>query len=157
MSASQAGRTVWLSVSVIAATSQIMITRHRNRAIKHLSLSFSLLILLVVLLAGARALGLPDALTAVGGILLGTFAIVFYVQGNIALAEAKGYDGSVVAAIIIVATLCLGGLFFAMPLIIFFGLKDKTKSRRYSRAPEPESVRRNPPAKLPPLRNGNAN
>src|SRR5712671_6799919 len=129
-----------------------MITRHRNRAIKRLSLSFSLLILLG-LLAAARSLGVPDALVAVGAIILGTFAIVFYVQGNIALAEAKGYDSSVVAAIIIVASLCLGGLFFAMPLIIFFGLKDKTRARRHSSTSEPEAVRRNPPAKLPPLRN----
>ena len=130
-----------------------MITRHRNRAIKRLGLSFSLLILLVVLV-GTRALGLPAALIAVGAVLLGTFAVVFYVQGNIALAEAKGYDGSVVAAIIIVACLCLGGLFFAMPLIIFFGLKDKTRVRRYPRRVEPEPLRRNPPAKLPPVQNG---
>ncbi len=131
-----------------------MITRHRNRALKQLGISFALLVL-TILLIGTRTLGVPAALVAVGAILLGTFALVFYVQGNIALAQAKGHDGSVVAAIIIVASLCLGGLFFAMPLIILFGLKDRTRTRRHSRSPEPELVRRNPPAKLPPLRNGN--
>ena len=109
-----------------------MIARYRNKAIKHLCVSFSLLILIVLLVA-TRDFGLPDVLIAVGGVILGTFSFLFYFQGNIALAKAKGYDGSVVAAITIVACLCLGGLFFAMPLIIFFGLKDKRKSRRHSR------------------------
>lgn len=131
-----------------------MITGHRNRALKHLGISLALVVL-TILLVGTRPLGVPAALVAVGAILLGTFALVFYVQGNIALAQAKGYDGSVVAAIIIVASLCLGGLFFAMPLIILFGLRDRTRARSHPRSREPEPVRRNPPAKLPPLRNGN--
>ena len=130
-----------------------MITGHRNRAFKQLGISFGLVVL-TVLLAGTRTLGMPAALVAVGAILFGTFALVFYVQGNIALAQAKGYDGSVVAAIVIVAALCLGGLFFAMPLIILFGLKDKTRRRTHRQSREPELVRRNPPAKLPPLRDG---
>ena len=118
-----------------------MIARQRNKALKQLTISFGLVVL-TVLLAGARTLGVPAALVAVGAILLGTFALVFYVQGNIALAQAKGYDGSVVAAIIIVAALCLGGLFFAMPLIILFGLKDRTRPREHRRSREPEPVRR---------------
>jgi drug/metabolite transporter (DMT)-like permease len=133
-----------------------MISAHRNRAFKLLGLSFALVILLVLLI-GARTLGVPAPIVAVGAILLGTFAFVFYVQGNIALAQAKGYDSSVVAAITIVASFCIGGLFFAMPLIILFGLNDKTRGRRHSRNAEPEPTRRNPPAKLPPLRNENVN
>jgi hypothetical protein len=108
-----------------------MIARQRNKALKQLSISFGLVVL-TVLMAGARTLGVPAVLVAVCVILLGTFALVFYVQGNIALAQAKGYDGSVVAAIIIVAALCLGGLFFAMPLITLFGLKDRTRRREHS-------------------------
>ena len=131
-----------------------MITRHRDRAIKRLGLSF-LFLILIVFLVGMRDFGLPKVLIAVGSVTLGTFALVFYVQGNIALAEARGYDGSVVAAIIIVASLCLGGLFFAMPLIIFFGLNDKAKRKRHPHRTESEPTRRNPPAKLPPLRNEN--
>jgi len=131
-----------------------MITRHRNRAIKRLGLSFLFLILLVSLI-GTRGVGLPKVFIAVGSVTLGTFAVLFYIQGNIELAEARGYDGSVVAAIIIVACFCLGGLFFAMPLIIFFGLKDKVKRKRHSPSTKSETIRRNPPAKLPPLRNEN--
>jgi hypothetical protein len=74
-------------------------------------------------------------LIAVGAVTLGTFSVVFYIQGNIALARAKGYDDSSVAAIIIVSGVCLMGLFYAMPLIIFFGLKDRTKSRWRSTGP----------------------
>jgi len=66
-----------------------MIARQRNKALKQLTISFGLVVL-TVLLAGARTLGVPAALVAVGAILLGTFALVFYVQGNIALAQAKG-------------------------------------------------------------------
>ncbi|EEF62536.1 hypothetical protein [Pedosphaera parvula] len=129
-----------------------MITRYRNNAIKLFGISVSLLIL-ILLLVNMRAFGLPDALAAVGGILLGTFAVVFYVQANIALAKAKGHDSSSVAAIIIVASLCLAGLFFAMPLILIFGFQDKTKARKRSKDTTPEPIHRNPPAKLPPLRN----
>ncbi len=128
-----------------------MIPSLRNRAVKRLGISFLFLVLATFLLM-MRGSGLPRALLAAGGIVLFTFAFVFYIQGNIALAEARGHDSSVVAAIIIVASLCLGGLFFAMPLILFFGLKDKTKGRRHSHATEHEVVRQNPPAVLPPRR-----
>src|SRR5688572_14098652 len=109
-----------------------MIPRLRNKAFKQLGVSFSLLILGLILVA-LRGAGLPDVIVAIGAIISITFAFIFYVQGNIALTQAKGYDGSIVAAIIIVACLCVGGLFFAMPLILFFGLKDKNKVKRYSR------------------------
>ena len=94
---------------------------------------------------------MPDALIAVGGVILGTFSVVLHIQGNIALAKAKGYDDSVVAAIIIVAGLCLMGLFYVMPLIIFFGLKDRTKSRRHSKSAHSITARPNPPANLPTI------
>jgi hypothetical protein len=129
-----------------------MIPDYRNKAIKLLGLSFALLLLMFVVI-GLRAAGLPAALVAVGVVILATFSVVFYVQGNIALAKAKGYDGSVVAAIIIVASLCLGGLFFAMPLIILFGMKDKNKARRHPHSSERRPPRQFSPAKLPPLRN----
>lgn len=129
-----------------------MITRYRNKAFKWLGLSFFLVILVPVLVE-MRTFGLPDVVVAVGGILLGTAALVFYMRGNIAIAKAKGHDSSPVAAIIIMASICTGGLFFAMPLILFFGLNDKTKRDQRLRAREPEPTRRNPPAKLPPLRN----
>ena|SRR5437762_12094100 len=114
-----------------------MITRYRNRAIKRLSLSL-FFVLIVVSLIMLRTLGLPDAVAVMGGITFGTFAILFYVQGNIALAEAKGYDSSIVAVIILASFFCFFlGLFFIMPLILYFGLKDKHKATRHAMEPEP--------------------
>ena len=120
-----------------------MIPRYRNKAFKRLSVSF-LLVVLTFLLLSQRGFSLPSALVAICVILLATFAVVFYIQGNIALAEAKGYDSSVVAAIIIVSALCTGGLFFGMPLIILFGLKDRLRRRRHSHRPEPTITCRKP-------------
>jgi hypothetical protein len=128
-----------------------VITSYKNKAIKRLSISF-LLFVLAIFLIGMRASGFPEVIFAVGMILLLTFTFIFYVQGNIALAQAKGYDGSVVAAVVIVAALCFGFLFFAMPLILLFGLKDKSPKRRRSHSKDPEPLRRNPPAILPPRR-----
>ena len=114
---------------VVGRLTQTVITRLRNKAFRRLGLSFSLLILTLVIVSLRRA-GLPEALVAVAAIISITFAVVLYVQGNIALAEAKGHHSSAVAAIIIVASLCLGGLFFAMPLILLFGFEDRNKVRR---------------------------
>ena len=127
-----------------------MILAHRNNAFKRLGLSFGLLVC-IVLLVGTQALGVPKVLIAVGAVILATFSVVLYIQGNIVLARAKGYDDSAVAAIIIVSGLCLMGLFYAMPLIIFFGLKDRTKSRWHSRGPGAIRARPNPPAEIPPI------
>lgn len=66
-----------------------MITRQRNKAFKRLGISFSLLILALVII-GLYDSGLPKAITAVGVTISITFALIFYIQGNIALAEAKG-------------------------------------------------------------------
>lgn len=127
-----------------------MIPRYRNRALKQLGLSFLLLVLMFVFVGmGAYV---PKVVIAVSCIILGTFSFYFYGVGSVTLAKAKGYDDTVVLAIIIVSFLCLSGLLYTIPLIILFGLKDRTKPRRHSHAREPEIARRNPPAKLPPLR-----
>jgi hypothetical protein len=128
-----------------------MITHYRNRALKQLGLSILFLVLLFTLV-GLQPYGIPTVVVAVGCVLLGTFSFYFYGVGSVALAKAKGYDDTVVLAIIVVGFLCLGGLLYVIPLIILFGLKDRTKPRRHSRTSEREITRRNPPAKLPPLR-----
>ncbi len=127
-----------------------MITYLRNKALKRLGLSL-LLLVMTALLAFTSFFGIPQTVIAVGAILLLTFAFVFYIQGNIALANARGYDDSSVAAIVITAVLCTGGLFFMMPFILFFGFKDRTKHRRSHRT-APETTKMNPLAKLPPRR-----
>jgi drug/metabolite transporter (DMT)-like permease len=128
-----------------------MISHYRNTALKQLGLSILFLVLLFVL-AGLQPYGIPKVVIAIGCVLLGTFSFYFYGVGSVTLAKAKGYDDTVVLAIIVVGFLCLAGLLYVIPLIILFGLKDRTKPKRYSRASEPEITRRNPPAKLPPLR-----
>lgn len=116
---------------------------------------FLLLVFSVVIFSLKRK-GAPDAVLAVVSLTSILFALILYIQGNIALAEAKGHHGSVVAAIIIVSCICLGGLFFAMPLIILFGLEDRHKVRDYSRARESGPAKLNPPAKLPPRKEDSA-
>ena len=128
-----------------------MIPHYRNRALKQLGLSILFLVLFFVLI-GLQPYGIPKVVVAIGCVLLGTFSFYYYGVGSVTLAKAKGYDDTVVLAIIVVGFLCLAGLLYVIPLIILFGLKDRTKPKRRSRASEPEITRRNPPAKLPPLR-----
>jgi len=128
-----------------------MIPRYRNRALKELGLSILFFVLLFVLV-GLRAYGIPKVAVAIGCVLFGTFSFYYYANGSVTLAKAKGYDDTVVLAIIVVGFLCLAGLLYVIPLIILFGLKDRTKSKRRSHIKEPEITRRNPPAILPPLR-----
>lgn len=127
-----------------------MIPRYRNRALIQLGLSALFLVLMFVMVGLVGYL--PKVVIAVACVLLGTFSFYFYGVGSVTLAKAKGYDDTVVLAIIIVSFLCLSGLLYTIPLIIMFGLKDRTRPRRHSRVREPEITRRNPPAKLPPLR-----
>lgn len=65
------------------------------------------------------------------------------IQGCMALAEAKGYNGGVVAGIVafgyvfsmigscvaLVARLGFLGLFLMMPVVLLFGFKDKYRGR----------------------------
>lgn len=111
-----------------------------------------MLLVFSVVIFSLKRKGAPDVVLAVTSLTSVLFALILYVQGNIALAEAKGHTGAVVAAIIIVSCICLGALFFAMPLIILFGLEDRNKVKHYAPAGEPEPTKRNPPAKLPPLK-----
>jgi len=129
-----------------------MIPHYRNRALKQLGLSFLFLVLMFVLAALRADIPVPKVIVAISCIVLGTFSFYLYGVGSVTLAKAKGYDDTVVLAITIVSFLCLSGLLYTIPLIILFGLKDRTKRRRHSRPREPEIRRRNSPAILPPLR-----
>jgi hypothetical protein len=83
------------------------------------------MIVLLIALVLLRNHGIPDGVVAVGAVLLGIVGSIFYIQGCIALAEAKGYTGAVVAAVIIVSYFCFVPLLLVIPLVLFFGLKDK--------------------------------
>jgi|SRR6185437_40037 len=126
-----------------------MITRYKKRAFRDLGISFVFFVLLILL--GAFRPVIPKVVFAVVTAIVLPFTLIFYIQGNITLAKARGYEGAVVVPIILIGTCCCGAFFFAMPLIIFFGLEDKTGKRRPS-SDEPEPTHRNPPAVLPPRR-----
>ena len=132
-----------------------MITRYKKRAFRDLGISFVFFILLI-LLGGFRPV-IPKFIFAVVTALVLPFMLIFYVQGNIALAKARGYEGAVVFPIILVGTCCCGAFFFAMPLIIYFGLEDKTGAKKRYGFDESEPPRRNPPAVLPPRRDQSQN
>jgi hypothetical protein len=101
----------------------------RGRAMLRILLGFFLLGLIVILIT-LRQFGLPDVLVTIGSILLATFGILFYFQGCLALARAKGYDDTMVLGGIIFGALCTPGFMFILPLILAFFLKDKTRSGR---------------------------
>mgnify|MGYP003414690268 FL=1 len=127
-----------------------MITHFRNRAIKRFGLSFVFFFLFPFAIATIN-LGVPQIIGVIAAVILGTFFFVFYIQANIALAEAKGYDSAIVPGMIILACICFGWIFFVIPVALI-GLKDKTKTRRRLQSEESEPTKRNPLAKLPPLR-----
>jgi hypothetical protein len=103
-----------------------MTVSRRSRAALRI-LSGFLLLGLIVILISLRRFGIPDVFIAVGSILLGTFGILFYFQGCLALARAKGYDDTMVLGGIIFGALCTPGFIFILPLILAFFLKDKTR------------------------------
>ena len=90
-----------------------------------------------------RKRGIPDGVLAVSAIVLGIGAAVFFLQGCIALAEARGHNGAIVAAMVLLIYLCGGlgawlapalgfafwGLLLLLPLLVLAGFKDKFKKR----------------------------
>jgi len=86
------------------------------------------LIALNLLLIPLSSHGTPKVVIAVAAILLTTFGLLSYFQGCFRLARAKGYDDSIMLAVMVVGVLCCPGLMLlAVPLILAFFLKDKTR------------------------------
>jgi len=102
--------------------------RYRNRAIKLISLGFVLIVALIALVVFGKH-HVPDGVIAVVAVLFGIGGSIFYIQGCIALAEAKGYTGGSVPAMIIVSYFCFLPLLLFIPLIILFGFKDRYQNR----------------------------
>ena len=102
--------------------------KYRNRAIKLLSLGFVLIVALIALVIFGKH-HVPDGVIAVVAVLFGIGGSIFYIQGCIALAEAKGYTGGSVPAMIIVSYFCFLPLLFFIPVIILFGFKDRYRDR----------------------------
>jgi hypothetical protein len=102
--------------------------KYRNRAIKLLSLGLVLIASLIVLLIFGTH-HISDGVIALVGLMLGAGGSIFYIQGCIALAEAKGYTGASVPVMIIVSYFCLLPVLPFIPVIILFGFKDKYRDR----------------------------
>lgn len=105
-----------------------MRTSYRNKAIKLLSLGFTLIVALIILLVFGRH-HIPGGVVALIGLILGVGGTIFYIQGCVALAEAKGYSGAAVPVMIIVFYFCFLPLLPFIPLVLLFGFKDKCKRR----------------------------
>ena len=89
------------------------------------------LITLNLFLIPLHIYGIPNIPIAVAAILLTTFGLLYYFQGCFRLARAKGYDDSIMLAVMVVGVLCCpcpGLMLLALPLILAFALKDKTRS-----------------------------
>jgi len=102
--------------------------RYKNRAIKLISLGILLNVAFIVLII-LRKHGIPDGVVAVGAVVLGAVGSILYVQGCVALAEAKGYTGAEVVAIIIISYCCFLPLMIFIPLVLLFGIRDKTSDK----------------------------
>jgi len=104
-----------------------MIAKYRNRAIARTAIGFGCFVLGISALAAA---GRPANNFGIACFTLsGIAGMIFYIWGCIDLAKAKGYGSAQVAAIIIVGGLCCNLLIIFAPLIILFGLEDKTSAR----------------------------
>jgi len=103
----------------------------RKRAVSRILLGIGLLALNFFLIP-LHSYGIPNIPIAVAAILLTTFGFVYYFQGCFHLARAKGYDDSIMLAMMVVGVLCCPGLMLlALPLILAFALKDKTRSHSW--------------------------
>lgn len=106
-----------------------MIPKYKKSGSLKLVFGFGLLFLSFVVLAltaktDARKLG------EFIGIVVGLVGYLIFAYGCSDLLKARGYDSSMALAFII-PVLCCGPIFiFIAPIVIFFGLKDKTKRRR---------------------------
>lgn len=109
----------------------------RNRAIKLIGLGLLLIGSMIALIV-LRRLGIPAVVVAIGAVVLGVFGSILYLQGCIALAEAKGHTGASVAAIIIISYFCFFPLLPFIPLIVMFGLADRNRSRTSSSHRRPD-------------------
>jgi len=100
----------------------------RNRATKLISFGLLLIAALAVLVVFGKD-RIPDVVVVVGAVLLGTFGSICYIQGCIALAEAKGYFESSVPVMITLSFFFFLPLLFFIPLFLLYGLKDRDRGR----------------------------
>jgi drug/metabolite transporter (DMT)-like permease len=109
-----------------------MISKYRNRAAVKLAIAVGIGVVAALLVIKGRGPRGND-LYLCGGVLLMLAAMALYAWGTSDLATAKGYTHGTVPALLIVGYFCAPIIMPLMPLIVLFGLKDKTVSRRERR------------------------
>ena len=109
--------------------------RHRRKRAVYSILLGIFLLGLNLFLIPLRSYGVPKIPIAIAAILLTTFVLLSYFQGCFRLARAKGYDDSIMLAVMVVVGFyaVTGLMLLALPLIHGFidFLKDKTRSHRH--------------------------
>ena len=111
----------------------IMIPKHRNRGIVQLVCAIGLTALLIYLVSRRRGLHTSDN-WVVFGILLYVACWAMWMFASFSLARAKGYGPDYFGAILIflyIFAFCFPVALFVFPAVAIFGLKDKTKERRW--------------------------
>jgi hypothetical protein len=105
-----------------------MITKYRNKALLRLALGFGLLIFGVVI-AGVTSHTSAGQLGGCLGVISALIGYMIYVYGCADLLKSKGYDSNMMPAFIIPALCCSAAFIFLAPVIILFGLEDRTTRR----------------------------
>jgi hypothetical protein len=112
-----------------------MISKHRNRGIWQLALAFVLSGVFVVLAHNALPHLRRDQVIQ-GGMVLGLFVylgtVTLWMVGSFSFANAKGYDTDTMGALFLFLFflgLCLPVAPILFPIVVLFGLKDKTRHR----------------------------
>lgn len=105
-----------------------MIQRYKKRAIKHIVTGI-LIIASIGFLLLFKKIGLPDAVGGACGVIMLIIGGVFYIRGCLSLCKAKGYSGASVLPILVFSFFCCLPFILFIPVIIYFGLTDKTGTR----------------------------
>jgi hypothetical protein len=107
-----------------------MITKHRNRGLAQLVFAILMTVGLVfgVLKDGRHT---SDGMTALL-VLLYFATVTMWMVGSFSLAKAKGYGSDMMGGVFLflfILGFCFPIAPFAMPAVVIFGLKDKTRER----------------------------
>jgi hypothetical protein len=105
-----------------------MIQRYKKRAIKRM-VTGVLVVASIGFLLLFRKLGLPDVVGDTCGVTLLIVGGVYFIGGCLSLCEARGYSGASILPILILSSIfCMPFILF-IPVVIYFGLPDKTGTR----------------------------
>jgi hypothetical protein len=106
-----------------------MIQHYKKQAIKRMVTGL-LVIACIGLLLLFKKLGMPEnALTDTCGVTLLIVGGIYYIWGCLSLCKARGYSGASILPILILSFICCMPFILFIPVVIYFGLTDKTGTR----------------------------